>query len=454
MRFGLTKLTVLFTLLIISLESCASQDVAQLAGARIKHVVIIVQENRSFDNLFHGFQGADTTSFGYAHNGKKVALRPSSLKAPFDLSNGVRDFRAAYENGKLDGFDLRPVISTAPSKDREGFSAYSYVPSSEIQPYLLMARQYVLADHAFQSNIDQSFVAHLYLIAGQAARSANVPTGRPWGCDAGPASRVQTLKDDREFDRAVFPCFDIPTLGDELDRLGLTWRYYAPQVNSSEAWGRFARLNAQHRWPHNKKPPDFGQLWSSYDAIAHARYGPAWTGNVESPPQKILTDVRHGHLANVTWVIPDFRNSDHPGSRSDTGPAWVASVVNAIGESRFWPTTAIFVIWDDSGGWYDHVVPPQLDFDGLGFRVPLIAISPYAKSGFVSHSRYETTSILRFTETVFNLAPLAQSDRRANPMLDCFAFNQAPRRFELIAQNYNSKFFISQRPSLQPPDTH
>ncbi len=453
MRSVFTKVAVR-GLLALALVRCASQSDAELARSRIQHVVIIVQENRSFDNLFHGFPGADTASFGYAHNGKTIALRPVSLKAPFDLSNGVHDFRAAYDGGKLDGFDLRPVISTAPLRDRGRFSAYGFVPSSEVQPYFQIAEQYVLADRAFQSNVDQSFVAHLYLIAGQAARSANVPTGRPWGCDAAPESRVQTLKDDREFDRPVFPCFDIPTLGDELDRRGLTWRYYAPQVNSSAAWSRFARLNAQHRWPRKAKPPDFGQLWSSYDAIAHARYGPAWTSNIESPPQSILTDVQKGYLANVTWVIPDFRNSDHPGTRSDTGPAWVASVVNAIGKSKFWPTTAIFIIWDDSGGWYDHVPPKQVDFDGLGFRVPLIAISPYARSGFVSHTQYETTSILRFAETVFNVPALAQSDGRANPMLDCFAFNQAPRGFKVISQSYTSQFFLGQRPSLQPPDTH
>ena len=120
-----------------------------------------------------------------------------------------------------------------------------------------------------------------------------------------------------------------------------------------------------------------------------------------------------GSLANVTWVIPDWLNSDHAGNRSNTGPAWVASVVNAIGESKLWPHTAIFVVWDDWGGWYDHVAPPQLDADGLGFRVPLVCISPFAGRGVVSHVQYEFGSILRFAEDAFGLPQFAVSDRRA-----------------------------------------
>jgi phospholipase C len=425
----------------------------QEAAAHINHVVIIVQENRSFDNLFKGFPGADTTQYGYAHDGAHVRLVPVSLRARYDLSNGFQDFQRSYDHGKMDGWDLRfttwnptAVIPLVASQ----YPDFAYVPGSESKPYFDMARAYVLADRMFQSNIDQSFAAHLYLISGQAGRAANVPNGRPWGCDARAGTGVATITDQRRFARAVFPCFDFKTLGDELNVRSLSWRYYAPKIVSQGVWRKF---NARHRVDQRfTRGPDFGQVWTSYDAIAHVRYGPSWTTNVVSPETQILHDVRRGDLANVTWVIPSWKDSDHALSRSDTGPSWVTAVVNAIGESKFWASSVILVTWDDSGGWYDHVPPPQLDFDGLGVRVPLIVISPYAKSGFVSHTQYEFGSILKFTESVFDLNALAASDGRANNLLDCFDFRRPARDFIPISAPYGLKVFWNERPEGSPPD--
>ncbi len=142
--------------------------------------------------------------------------------------------------------------------------------------------------------------------------------------------------------------------------------------------------------------------WNGYQAINHIYNGPQWS-NVVTPPSQFLTDVQNGTLATVTWVEPTYPDSDHSGNGSTTGPAWVASVVNAVGESKFWDSTAIFVMWDEWGGWYDPVAPPYEDYDGLGFRVPLLVISPYAKQGYVSHTQFEHGSILRFVEDTFGL---------------------------------------------------
>lgn len=447
----------LFAALIVAslLSGCGTIAERRFTGdarSHIKHVVIIVQENRSFDNLFHGFPGADTAETGLIHDGSRVPLHPVSLRVKYDISNGGRDFIRSYDGAKMDGWDHRRI--TIARNDFFGPDPqYAYVPHEEVKPYFDLARQYVLADRMFQSNIDQSFVAHLYLIAGQAGHAVNVPNGRPWGCDAFRGTKVRTLKDDRTPGEAVFPCFDFTTLGDELDARQLTWRYYAPKVDSSAVWARFIRARRKHRIPPGMRTPEFGQLWTSYDAVAHDRYGPDWTTNVVSPERRILDDVAHGDLADVTWVIPDWLNSDHSSSRSATGPSWVASVVNAIGRSKFWSSTAILVTWDDSGGWYDHVPPPQLDYDGLGFRVPLIVVSPYAKRGHVTHVQYEFGSMLRFAETIFDLQPLAASDRRANDLSDCFDFTQAPRAFTPIPAPYAPDYFTAQRASNVPPDT-
>ena len=422
------------------------------AAMKIKHVVIIVQENRSFDNLFHGFPGADSVNFGLAHDGTRVRLQPVPLTVGYDLSNGFRDFVTSFDDGKMDGWDLRraaPFGVEVPLYAAQ-YPQYAYVPTSETHEYFALARQYVLADRMFQSNIDQSFAAHLYLIAGQAGRSTNVPLGRPWGCDAFPGTVVATLSDKRRFAKWVFPCFDFKTLGDELYASGRTWRYYAPKVVAASVWLR--RMKAHHAEPNAPGALEFGQLWTSYDAVAHDRYGPAWISSVVNPQNKVLEDIREGQLADVTWIVPDWKDSDHSFARSDTGPSWVAAIVNEIGESRFWDSTAVFVTWDDSGGWYDHVPPPQLDFDGLGVRVPLLVISPYARREHVSHVQYEFGSILKFAETVFGLPALAASDTRANNFEDCFDFDAPPRKFVPIPTKYPESLYLTRKPSLQPPD--
>ena len=132
---------------------------------------------------------------------------------------------------------------------------------------------------------------------------------------------------------------------------------------------------------------DTGYFWSAYDAVKHIREGTEWATNVENN-KKFVSDIAAGRLANVTWITPAFGGSDHPGSKSVHGPVWVTSLVNAIGKSPFWFNTAIFITWDDWGGWYDRVPPPVLDFDGLGIRTPLLVISPYAIPNTVAHTQY------------------------------------------------------------------
>ena len=144
-------------------------------------------------------------------------------------------------------------------------------------------------------------------------------------------------------------------------------------------------------------------FWEPFEAIKYVRYGPDWSTNIIAPQTQVLNDAANGHLAAVSWVTPSKEDSDHPAAVSDKGPSWVASIVNAVGESSYWPTSAIIVVWDDWGGFYDNAPPPQLDYRGLGIRVPCLIISPYAKHGYVSHVQYEYGSILRFIEEVYGL---------------------------------------------------
>lgn len=186
------------------------------------------------------------------------------------------------------------------------------------------------------------------------------------------------------------------------------------------------------------------------------RYGPDWK-NVISPQTKILRDVSNGNLASVSWVTPDWIDSDHTGSGYNRGPSWVASIVNAVGESPYWKSTAVVVVWDDWGGWYDDLPPPQQDFRGLGIRVPCIVISPYARRGYVSHTVYEFGSIVKLVEEIFGLPPIGPpargfTDARAASMLDAFDFMQPPRAFSPISAPYPESSFTNERPSYVAPD--
>lgn len=401
----------------------------------IRHVVIIVQENRSFDNLFHGYPGADTADFGTTHDGRRIALRPIRFEDGQDIGHYHYSFLAAYDGGRNDGFDREHGYGIVHGKygltKESPLYPYAYVPRAQTATYFDLAKRYVLADRMFQSNSGPSFTAHLYLVAGQSGNIDEVPSLRPWGCDGPKFDRVAYLRNDG-LDQApgVFPCFDFKTITDELDAKNLSWRYYIPGITTLAG-------------------STFG---SAFDAIRHVRYGPDFKRNEVSPETTIFTDLQRGALPNVSWVIPTMANSDHPQSKSATGPDWVASVVNAVGRSPEWRSTAIFILWDDWGGWYDHVVPPQLDPMGLGYRVPLLVVSPYAKSGYVSHVQHEFGSVLRFTEETFGLDPLGLSDSRADDLRDCFDFGRPPRTFRFVRAAHDEGYFILQPSSGEPND--
>jgi phospholipase C len=414
--------------------SAQSGSTSGSVGKYIQHVVIIVQENHSFDNLFAHFPGADGASRGKNAEGQWVKLKKSNLYSSKLLDNSHLAFTVEYDSGKMDGFsavyvDSRPCPTCA----------YEYVNPNQIKPYWTMAQQYGLADHMFTSETSGSFNGHQDLIRGDTKLSAqealiDFPSHGPWGCDAPYGTTTPLLMNNGQINEdGPAPCLTYDTLRDLLDAKQVSWKYYTPPLIGTLA----------------------GSYWDAYDAISAVRYGSEWTTNISSPQTNILKDIKKGSLPGVSWVIPDGVDSDHSGFGStDKGPSWVASVVNAIGASKYWNSTAVVVVWDDWGGWYDHVAPPQLDFAGLGFRVPMILVSPYAKQGYVSHTQYEFGSIVKFVEQVWNLGSLGTTDQRAASIDDMFNFSQAPRQFEKIQAKYSQSFFERQPPSNVPVDTN
>ncbi|MBV8067865.1 MAG: hypothetical protein JO113_07800 [Candidatus Eremiobacteraeota bacterium] len=386
---------------------------SRIPSGPITHVVIIVQENRTPDFLFQGLPGADISKTAVDYEGQTVVLHPESLTGAYDPPHGYPNFVRDYNNGKMNGWDER-------LKQSQHLRPFGYAPASEVYPYHDMAAQHAFADHMFQSNEGPSFPAHLYLISGSAAVTpkpflveddphSSVNGGATsGGCDAPKAAFVLTIDPKNAAPGPTpFPCFDPIVLSDLLDARHVSWRYY--QNNKG------------------------GGLWQPFDAVRHVRYGPDYV-NVIAPQTQVLTDIASDRLANVTWVIPNSKWSDHAGNRSAEGPAWVAAIVNALGQSRYWKSCAIFITWDDWGGWYDHVKPNLYNHYELGFRVPLIVVSPYAKRGYVSKVQHEFGSILAFTEEAFGIpkGSLQTTDLRADDLSDAFDFGQAMRGFTPI----------------------
>jgi len=421
---------------VVAPDPVAAQYAERQAGEPsryIKHIIIIVQENRSFENLFAGYPNADAPLYGYTHAGKQVALKPIALTNPADPSHGWKSAIADWDNGKMDGFDTQGRGSR--------LQPYSYVDRQSVKPYWTMAQSYVLADKMYPTEFGGSFTAHLELIAGTDQLSsteaeAGNPSNTPWGCDAPPSTQTNVVNQQRQQRLGPFPCFtQFTTMADNLDAAGVSWKFYAPQTIGC-----------------TKDCNGGGLLWSAFDAISAVRYGQDWSRNIVNPETQILKDAANGNLASVSWVVPDWQNSDHGAAASDTGPSWVAAIVNTIGKSKYWNSTAIVALWDDWGGWYDDSPPPQLDYEGLAIRVPCIIISPYARAGTVSHTQYEFGSILKFAEQTFGLQSLNHTDARATSIGDAFNFKQTPLKFMTIKAKYPTKYFLGQKASLVPPD--
>ena len=397
----------------------APTKVFPVDGSPIEHIVVIMQENRTVDNLFHEFPGADTVSSGFS-DGVEVALTPLSLADVRDFDHSHARWWRSWNKGKMDGFAQNHLSPpTLP---------YSYVPLRDIEPYWTLATEYTMGDRMFQSNTGSSFVAHQYMIAGQSGNVAENPDGPIWGCDASLDTRAALIGPNGTVLPGVYPCFGYQTVADILDSHEITWRYYAPASS------------------------DAAFVLSAFQAIRQIRFGDDWKRNVISPQTQVLTDIKHGQLAQVTWIVPDFAHSDHPGSGSSEGPDWVASVVNAIGESEFWKSTAIFITWDDWGGFYDHVAPPEVDRMGLGFRVPLIVVSSFARRGYVSHQVHETSGVITFIERNFGVQNLGTRDAAADAFADCFDYHQTAKTFTKVMTRVTVEKLLDERSSGSPDD--
>jgi phospholipase C len=413
---------------------------------KIEHIVIIMQENRSFDHYFGTFPGAD----GIPMRGRQPAVcvpDPASgaCVSPFhssvDRNHGGPHSAAAavsaVHHGKMDGFigvaeragsgcsnPYDPTCGGTSSTD-----VMSYHDQREIPNYWAYARNFVLQDRMFEQNASWSLPQHLYMVSGWSAKCKS----------NNPASCVNAL-DQPDYPigfqgNKVAPRYAWTDITWLLHQAGVSWAYYVftgPQPDTADGDDVEA--------PKAQQDPLTPGIWNPLPSFTTVKRD-GEIGNVQDLSQFFLA-AQNGTLPAVSWIAPNGHVSEHPTALVSVGQAYVTSLINAIMQGPNWNSTAIFLSWDDWGGFYDHVVPPAVDQNGYGLRVPGLVISPYARAGYIDHQTLSHDAYLKFIEDVFlggqRLDPA--SDGRPDPrpsvrenapilgdLRSDFNFNQPPR---------------------------
>lgn len=409
----------------------------------IEHVIFIVKENRTFDHYFGRYPGANGATEGGTlectdlgcEDGPVVPLKPAPYIQPHDITHGFSSGLYSINGGKMNGFNI-----IGSGQDLSGYVQHS---RKTLPNYWAYADRFVLADRFFTSMYGPTFPEHLYTVAAQAYgiidnKTNNDTTGNY--CDdpleftkrfpledlsGDQLSRIMRLEDkitakipDQILKIADYwvntrTCFNIPVLPDKLEKNDVSWKYYA----NADQW------------------------MNGLQSIRHVRFGPMWS-KVQSP-DNFVPDLRNGRLPQVSWLIPPEGNSnEHPGARTNVclGENWTVEQINAVMRSTSWRSTAIVLVWDDFGGFYDHVKPPHYDVMGLGPRTPALIISPYSRrgdnadGGSIDSTVYEFSSVLKFIEELHGLKPMTERDARADPLSGAFDFTAKPRFEKLILE--------------------
>ncbi len=370
----------------------ASQADGTQPTTPIQHLVVLLQENHSFDNYFGTYPGADGLPAD-----AKMPIDPANPGAGYvtpwhignstitDLSHSSATYRAQYDNGKMDGF-----VSALNSRNQDGKLSMGYYDARDIPYYWNLADNFVLFDHFFSSAKDGSFANHMYWVAG-------IPPVTQKG---------QKLSD---------MLANVPTIFDRLQAAGVSWKFYVQNYDPTLTYRNLGTSGNRASQV----------IWVPLLNVDRFIDDPALSSHIVDLSQYYV-DLNNGTLPSVAYLIPSGA-SEHPPSSLQTGQTFVKTLIQELMRSSAWDSSAFMLAYDDWGGWYDHVLPPQVDQYGYGPRVPAILVSPYAKKGYIDNTVLDFTSILKFIEQNWGVASLAQRDSQANNFLTAFDFSQAPR---------------------------
>jgi phospholipase C len=441
--------------LLIALSSCAPQTSAtgapmatSTAAQRIKHVIVIMQENRSFDSYFGTYPGADGLPM---QNGTPTVCLPDAATGtcmrPYvdhaDVNSGgphgEANAAADINGGKMDGFVQEaqkakgrcadpndPACASATTPDVMGYHTQSDIPN-----YWTYAQDFVLQDHMFEPNASWSLPQHLFMVSEWSAHCTQ--QGNPSSC----VNALQNPGSPPDFGNTphAAPIYAWTDLTYLMHRDGVSWGYYV--VPGSEPDCRDDATLSCAPVKQNAKTPGIWNPLPYFDTVKND----GQLGNIQ-PVDRFYEAARAGTLPAVSWVVPSGEVSEHPPGPVSFGQSYVTSLLNAVMASPDWETTAIFLSWDDWGGFYDHVPPPSVDQNGFGLRVPAIVISPFARRGYIDHQTLSFDAYDKFIEDIFlhgqRLDP--RTDGRPDPRPDVrenvsvlgnlmsdFDFSQAPR---------------------------
>lgn len=439
-----------------TVESSAAPTVTPVSQAdltearlKLKHIVIIMQENRSFDSYFGTYPGADGIPMQNG-NPSVCANDPKTNQCvkPYhnpDLVNagGPHQASAAVADiagGRMDGFvsSVRtaqlgcinpnsPMCALSPASDVMGWH-----DAREIPNYWTYAQNFVLQDRMFEPNASWSLPEHLFMVSGWSARCSR--PGDPSSCVNaldGP-SGVNTSRND-------YAWTDLTYL---MHQANVSWAYYLSEGSEPdcEDAAMLCKLG-----PLTRNVPGIWNPLPAFDTVKED----GQLGNIQTVSQ-YFSAARDGTLPSVAWIVPEQKVSEHPPASIAAGQAYVTTLINAAMQGPDWNSTAIFLAWDDWGGFYDHVVPPVVDQNGYGLRVPGLVISPYARQGFIDHQTLSFDAYLKLIEDVFlngqRIDP--KTDGRPDPrptvredlpglgnLLSEFDFSQPPRPALILSPN-------------------
>jgi phospholipase C len=379
----------------------------------IRHVVLLFQENNSFDEILGKLcvtdARCDGATTGTTSDGQTRTLTPEPDILP-NVAHSVEAQTASIDGGKMDGFDKIQGCTAA-----DNYACYSQVSPRQIPNLAALARSFVISDRTFEETDSPSFGGHIALAASQLdgfqGDAPGQPSGAGWGCDSNltapwinPATHVKSQvpacipRPDGSGPFTASPVASVPTIMDRLDAAGYPWRIYDGDYGTSHA----------------------GYAWAVCPMFANCLYSADEKGMTSEA--QIIQDANHNALPSLSLVIPAPTESQHNSDSITQGDNWIGSVVSSIENSPDWDSTAIFITYDDCGCFYDHVPPPA----GLGIRVPMVIISPYAKAAYTDSTVASFASVLAYMEHTLSVPSLNGDDSSAYDYAHSFDYSQAP----------------------------
>ena len=398
----------IFAVLLALMLGAGQFGLAQAAGPQqaatpIQHLLVMMQENHTFDNYFGTYPGADGLPAG-----TKMPINPADPKSGFvtpwhigtstitDLSHNSATYLEQYDNGKMDGF-----VSALNNRNQDGKLAMGYYDGTDIPYYWNLAQNYVLFDHFFSSAKDGSFANHMYWVAGTMPQ----------------AKKGQQLSN---------LLANVPTIFDRLQAAGVSWKFYVENYDP--------RINYRNQV--NQGNRESQVIWVPLLNFDRFLDDPALSSHIVNLSQYYV-DLQQGTLPAVAYIVPSGA-SEHPPESPSSGERSVKNLVQELMRSTSWSSSAFMLLYDDWGGWFDHVAPPQVDQAGYGARVPGLLVSPYARKGFVDSTQLDFTSVLKFIEANWNVSALDTRDANANNFLESFDFTQTPRQAVFLSASVGS----------------